>query len=78
MTEIFLSILNMSLVSAMLIIALLILRPVLKKAPKAFLCALWGLVGLRLVCPFTVESVLSLIPTANPVTKEVIFFTGRA
>ena len=73
MTEIFLSILNMSLVSAMLIIALLILRPVLKKAPKAFLCALWGLVGLRLVCPFTVESVLSLIPTANPVTKEVVF-----
>lgn len=72
MTEIFLSILNMSLVSAMLILALLILRPVLRKAPKAFLCALWGLVGLRLVCPFTFESVLSLIPTANPVTKEVI------
>ena len=72
MTEIFLSILNMSLVSAMLILALLLLRPVLKKAPKAFLCALWGLVGLRLVCPFTVESVLSLIPSANPVRKEII------
>ncbi len=72
MTEIFLSILNMSLVSAMLILALLILRPVLRKAPKAFLCALWGLVGLRLVCPFTVESMLSLIPSANPVRKEII------
>ena len=72
MDEIFLTILNMSLVSAMLVAALLLLRPILKKAPKAFMCALWGLVGIRLVCPFTVESVLSLIPTANPVRKEVL------
>lgn len=72
MGNFFLTLLNMSLVSCWLIIALLILRPLLKKAPKAFVCALWGLVGLRLVCPFTVESFLSLIPTSDPISKEAI------
>lgn len=72
MTDFFLELLNMSLVSCWLIAALLILRPLLKKAPKAFVCALWGLVGLRLICPFSFESILSLIPTSKPVSEEVI------
>ncbi len=70
MSEIFLKILNMSLVSSILILVLIILRPLLKKAPRALACALWGLVGIRLVCPFTVESFLSLIPDPEPVSKE--------
>ena len=67
MSELFLKILNMSLVSSMLIVALIVLRPLLKKAPRALNCALWALVGIRLVCPFTFESFLSLIPDPEPV-----------
>ncbi|MBQ8796445.1 MAG: M56 family metallopeptidase [Clostridia bacterium] len=72
MTDFFFELLNMSLVSCWLIIALLVVRPLLKKVPRAFVCALWGLVGLRLLCPFSFESVLSLIPSSNPVSQEVI------
>lgn len=70
MSDLFLKILNMSLVSSMLIVALILLRPLLKKAPGALNCALWALVGVRLVCPFTFESFLSLIPDPEPVSKE--------
>lgn len=70
MSELFLKILNMSLVSSMLIVALIVLRPLLKKAPRALNCALWALVGIRLVCPFTFESFLSLIPDPEPVSKD--------
>ena len=72
MTDFLLTLLNMSLVSSLLILALLIVRPLLRKAPKAFVCALWALVGLRLVCPITLESSLSLIPTSEPISKDVI------
>lgn len=77
MVEFFLTLLNMSLVAGWLIVALLVLRPLLKKAPRAFVCALWGLVGLRLVCPFSFESVLSLIPSSEPISKEVIITQGE-
>jgi len=70
MSEIFFTILNMSLVSSMLIVVLLILRPLLKKAPRALSCALWALVGVRLICPFTFESFLSLVPDPEPISKE--------
>ncbi len=70
MSEVFLKILNMSLVSSMLIVALIVLRPLLKKAPGALNCALWALVGVRLICPFTFESFLSLIPNPEPVSRE--------
>lgn len=70
MSELFLKILNMSLVSSIMILVLVMLRPLLKKAPSSLSCALWGLVGIRLVCPFTFESILSLIPDPEPVSKE--------
>lgn len=70
MDNFFITLLNMSLVSIPLIIVLIVLRPFMKKVPKAFLCALWGLVGFRLVCPFSFESFLSLLPTSEPIPMD--------
>lgn len=68
MNDFLLTLLNMSVVSSLLILAVIILRLVFKKAPKAIICVLWALVGLRLICPFSFESRLSLVPEAKPVT----------
>ena len=67
MADIFLKLLNMSFTASFLIVAVLVLRLVLNKAPRQAICVLWGLVALRLICPFSIESVLSLIPSAEPI-----------
>ena len=72
MTDVFLGFLNRSLVAAVLILAVLIIRLVFKQAPKWLLCALWALAAVRLACPFSIESVLSLVPSAEPVQPEII------
>lgn len=73
MEEIFLKILNMSITAGYLVLAVLLLRLVLKKAPKWLHCALWTLVGLRLVLPFSFKSVLSLIPSAHTVPADILY-----
>ena len=70
MQTIFLRLLNMSITAGWLVLAVILLRVLLKKAPKAFRVALWALVGIRLVCPFSFESVLSLVPSAQTVQVE--------
>ena len=65
MSDIFLKTLNMSIAASWLILAVVLLRFVLKKAPKWILILLWGIVALRLVVPFSFESALSLIPSAQ-------------
>ncbi len=65
MGDIFLKILNMSIAASWLILAVVLLRFVLKKAPKWIAVLLWGLAALRLVVPFSFESALSLIPSAE-------------
>lgn len=77
MEKIFGEILSMSVDSAWLIIAVIICRAFLQKSPKYFSKILWGLVGLRLVMPFSFKSVLSLIPdetqqTTNNVVEQVV------
>ena len=72
MTAIFLKLLNMSITASWLVLAVIVLRLLLKKAPKAITCALWGLVAIRLLCPFSIESVFSLIPSAEPVSPEIV------
>ena len=62
MNELFLKIINMSISASWLILAVLILRLVLKKAPKWVSVLLWGIVAVRLICPFSIESPVSLIP----------------
>ena len=59
LSEVFLKILNMSISASWLVLAVLLLRLVLKKAPKWVSVLLWGFVAVRLICPFTIESVLS-------------------
>ena len=65
MGELFLKTLNMSIAASWLIMAVVLLRLVLKKAPKWIVVLLWGIVALRLVVPFSFESALSLIPSAE-------------
>uniref|UniRef100_UPI0040568C36 M56 family metallopeptidase n=1 Tax=Agathobacter sp. TaxID=2021311 RepID=UPI0040568C36 len=62
MNELYLKIISMSLSASWLVPAVLILRLVLKKAPKWIHVLLWGIVAVRLICPFTLESSVSLIP----------------
>lgn len=73
MENLFLNLLNISITAGYLVIAVLLLRPLLKKAPKYVRCILWGLVGVRLLFPFSVESVLSLIPSAQTVPQEILY-----
>ena len=72
MSEIFLKIMNMSISASYIVIVVLLLRLALAKAPKWIRLVLWGVVAVRLVCPFTVESVLSLIPSAETVSPDII------
>ena len=72
MSEVFLKIVNMSISASWLVLAVLLLRLVLKKAPKWVSVLLWGLVAVRLICPFSFESVFSLIPSAETVSPEIM------
>lgn len=73
MSSVFMTLLNMSLTASWLIVAVILLRAVFKRAPKAIRCVLWALVGVRLICPFSIESALSLIPSAAPVPPEIVY-----
>ena len=70
MSTIFLEIVNNSITASYLIIAVIILRFVLKKVPKWSICLLWGMVAVRLLLPIQIESELSLIPDAKPIQLE--------
>lgn len=72
MTDIFLAIVNMSISASWIVLAVLLLRLILKKAPKWVTVLLWGIVALRLICPITVESVMSLIPSAQTVSPQIM------
>lgn len=72
MHELFLKIINMSISASWLVLVVLILRFVLKKAPKWVNILLWGIVAIRLICPFSFESALSLIPSAETFPEKVI------
>ena len=62
MKELFLNVLSISLSTSWLILAVLLARMILKKAPKWIFVMLWGVVAFRLICPFSLESIFSLIP----------------
>ena len=72
MSEIFLKIINMSISASYIVLAVLLLRLLLKKAPKWITVVLWGIVAVRLVCPFSIESVLSLIPSSEVVSPDIM------
>lgn len=68
--DFFFWVLNTSISASFLVAAIIILRLILKKAPKAMIVALWGMVAIRLICPFSLESALSLIPSEETIPTE--------
>ena len=71
MSKIFLDVLNLSIASIWLILAVILFRGIFGKAPKWMRCILWGLVAIRLVIPFDVKSALSLIPSARTIPEDI-------
>ena len=72
MDAIFVKLFNMSMAAGWMILAVLILRLLLRKAPRWIHCLLWGFVAVRLICPVSVQSALSLIPSRETVNLENI------
>lgn len=72
MSDLFLKIVNMSISASWLVLAVLLLRFVLKKAPKWVNVLLWGIVAVRLAFPFSIESALSLIPSAETISPGIM------
>lgn len=71
MKAVFLQILDMSVSASILAGAVMVLRLLLKKAPKYIHCILWAMVALRLVCPSLPESQVSVMPDSHPVSSVV-------
>ncbi len=78
MNDLFINLLNMSITASWLVLAVIALRFLLKKAPKWISTVLWAFVGFRLVCPFTFESVLSLIPSTETVPTDIVYSQSPA
>lgn len=74
MEALFLSVLNMSLTASYVIICVMLVRLPLKKAPKVISYCLWGVVAFRLLCPFSFESMFSLLPISNvPIPYDIAY-----
>lgn len=71
MNALFLKILNMSISASWLILAVLVLRLVPRRAPKWINILMWGLAGLRLALPISIESAFSLVPSAQTVPADI-------
>ena len=72
MSELFLKIVNMSISAGWLILAVLAVRLLLRNAPRWINVLLWGIVALRLICPFSIESALSLIPSTQTISAQIM------
>lgn len=72
MRELFLTVFNTAVTAGWLVLAVLLARLLLKKAPAWAKCALWAVVALRLVWPFELESILSLVPSAQTLPPAVL------
>ena len=72
MADLFISLFNMSITASWLVLAVVVLRFLLKKAPKWINTVLWAFVGIRLVCPISFESMLSLIPSTQTIPHNIV------
>lgn len=68
--DIYMSVLDMSKTSAIIIVFVLLARILLKKVPKVFSYALWGVVLFRLLCPVSVEAPVSIVPQITPTSRN--------
>ena len=69
--SLFWQVVRLSLTAGWMILVLLALRPLLKKAPRRFSCVLWGLVAIRLALPFSFESRVSMVPQAAAAPQKI-------
>lgn len=72
MDAVFLKLLNMSIAASWLALAVMVLRLLLKKAPRWMCVCLWGIVGIRLVLPYSLSSIFSLVPSTETLPKEIL------
>ena len=73
MSELFLAIFNTAVTAGWLVLAVLVARLLLKNAPGWAKCALWAIVGLRLIWPFELESIVSLVPSAQTLPPAELY-----
>jgi beta-lactamase regulating signal transducer with metallopeptidase domain len=79
MTALFITILNMSITASVVVLAVMLVRIPMKKAPKIFSYALWGVVLFRLICPFSIEGIFSLMPTStNAIPQDIVYSQNPA
>lgn len=72
MSGFFLEIVNMSISASWIVLVVVLLRLILKKAPKWIAVLLWGIVAVRLICPFSIESAMSLIPSSETINTDIM------
>ncbi len=75
--NIFLDTVNLSITASWVIIAVLLLRLILKPVPKKYVCLLWLVVLVRLLCPLNIESPFGLVPQHDPVKYEIVYTTPQ-
>ena len=73
MQALFLKLLSMSVPASLLVLFVIAVRSILKKAPRAIICLLWLAVGIRLVCPISIESPLSLVPNTDEAIQNIVY-----
>ena len=73
MTDIFLKSVNMGIAAGWLVLAVMILRLLLRRAPRQLMFALWGIAALRLVMPVSIQSIFSLIPSAETISPDIVY-----
>lgn len=78
MAQLFIELVNRSVAASWLVLAVLVLRLLLRKAPKWANVLLWALVGVRLACPFTLKSALSLLPSRQTVPETIMLSPAPA
>ncbi len=72
MSAFFLNLLNMSISASFIVLVIILLRLIFKNVPKYIFCILWGFVAIRLICPFSLGSSLSLIPNSQEIEKALL------
>mgnify|MGYP002517222654 CR=1 FL=1 len=73
MEPVFLKVVNMSLTASWLILAVAVVRVLFRRMPKWVMCLLWGMVAVRLLCPVALEWEHSVLPSAEPLPKDIIY-----
>lgn len=72
MISAFAKILSISIAANWMILAVLVLRFLLKKAPRRAICILWGIVAVRMFLPVSLESPVDFIPETTSAIQEAV------